>query len=305
MIDLANATNMNGLPGAEYYDVMSAHVADTFRVFVGRPAQIEAGRTYPVIYVLDGNLLFPSVFAMQNAMAITRELPEAFIVGIGYDTTDFPSISGKRNRDLSPTDGGEHRSLFPSDPRYPFGGAVSFLNFLITELKPAIEQNYPVDAADCTIVGSSFGGLFASWVLLTQPGTFQRYVLCSPALWWHGERVWEWVAQCRTAQNEFPAHVFVTAGGLETIEETKRLMQDLGTRGGGSKVLADRLVAFYERQGWPRMAEITPEFADRLQSCNLRSLNVLCQNLPDETHMSVWPAGISRGLRYVFDAWRS
>src|SRR5689334_21909632 len=88
MVDLANATDMNGLPGVEYYDVMSSHVVDTFRIFVGRPAQIEPGRSYPVIYVLDGNLLFQSVRAMQNGMALTRELPEAFVVGIGYDTTD-------------------------------------------------------------------------------------------------------------------------------------------------------------------------------------------------------------------------
>jgi predicted alpha/beta superfamily hydrolase len=303
MVNLANATNMNGLLGAEYYDVASVHVAGTFRVYVGCPPHTEAGKTYPVIYVLDGNLLFTSVHAMQNSMAITRELPEAFIVGIGYDTTDFPSISGKRNRDLSPTDGGEHRALFPSDPRYSFGGAAAFLKFLITELKPAIEQRYPVDAIDSTIVGSSFGGLFASWVLLTQPGAFQRFVLCSPALWWHGEKVWEWIVQCVAERNELPARVLVTAGGLETIEETKRLLGDLSKRGGHSKVLADRLVSFYEHQGWPRMAEITSEFAARLQSCNLRGLNVLCHNLPDETHMSVWPAGISRGLRYVFEAW--
>ena len=51
------------------------------------------------------------------------------------------------------------------------------------------------------------------------------------------------------------------------------------------------------------MAEITPEFASRLQSCNFRGLNVLCHNLPDETHMSAWPAEISRGLRYVFETW--
>jgi predicted alpha/beta superfamily hydrolase len=303
MVNLANATNMNGLLGAEYYDVASVHVAGTFRVYVGCPPHTEAGKTYPVIYVLDGNLLFASVHAMQNSMAITRELPEAFIVGIGYDTADFPSISGKRNRDLSPTDGGEHRALFPSDPRYPFGGAAAFLKFLITELKPAIEHRYPVDALDSTIVGSSFGGLFASWVLLTQPGAFQRFVLCSPALWWHGEKVWDWIVQCAAERNELPARVLVTAGGLETIEETKRLLGDLSKRGGPSKVLADRLVSFYEHQGWPRMAEITSEFAARLQSCNLRGLKVLCHNLPDETHMSVWPAGISRGLRYVFEAW--
>src|SRR5690348_11855142 len=56
MINLANATNMNGLPDVVYYDVMSSHVADAFRIFIGRPAQIEPGRSYPVIYVLDGNL---------------------------------------------------------------------------------------------------------------------------------------------------------------------------------------------------------------------------------------------------------
>jgi len=303
MINLANATKMNGLSGAEYYDVTSVHVADTFRVYVGCPPRTEAGKAYPVIYVLDGNLLFASVHAMQSGMAITRELPEAFIVGIGYDTTDFPSISGKRNRDLSPTDGGEHRALFPSDPRFSFGGAPAFLKFLIMELKPAIEHCYPVKSVDSTIVGSSFGGLFASWVLLTQPGAFQRFVLCSPALWWHGEKVWEWMAQCVAVRDELRARVFVTAGGLETIEETKHLLRDLSERGGHSKVLADRLVSFYEHQGWPRMAEITSEFASRLEVCNLRGLNVLCHNLPDETHMSVWPAGISRGLRDVFEAW--
>lgn len=303
MIELASAASMNGLPGSEYYDVRSAHVGDTLRVFVGHPSQMEAGKHYPVIYVLDGNLLFTSVHAMQKSMAITSELPHAFTVGIGYDASDFPSISAKRNRDLSPTDGGEHRALFPSDPRYPFGGAAAFLTFLIEELKPAIEQRYPVDPGDCTIVGSSFGGLFASWVLLTQPGIFQRYVLCSPALWWHGEQVWEWVARCEAARSDLPARVFVTAGGLETIEETRRLMHDLSGRGGGSQVLAERLIAFYEQQGWPRMAEITPEFVSRLQSCNFRGLNALCHNLPDETHMSAWPAAISRGLRYVFETW--
>lgn len=111
------------------------------------------------------------------------------------------------------------------------------------------------------------------------------------------------MTQRAAERNELPARVFVAAGGLETIEETKRLLQDLSKRGGHSKVLADRLVSFYEHQGWPRMAEITAEFAARLQSCNLRGVNVLSHNLPDETHMSVWPAGISRGLRFVFEAW--
>jgi predicted alpha/beta superfamily hydrolase len=120
----------------------------------------------------------------------------------------FQSFDGQyRARSADETSRWSHETVniapcSPSDPRYSFEGADAFLRFLLTELKPAIEQRYPVDATDSTIVGSSFGGLFASWVLLTQPGAFQRFVLCSPALWWNGEKVWEWITQFTAARTE-------------------------------------------------------------------------------------------------------
>jgi hypothetical protein len=41
-----------------------------------------------------------------------------------------------------------------------------------------------------------------------------------------------------------------------------------------------------------------------LRSRNYAGLKIHCHNMPDETHMSVPPAVISRGLRYVFGHWR-
>ena len=59
----------------------------------------------------------------------------------------------------------------------------------------------------------------------------------------------------------------------------------------------------FENEGWPKMAEITPVFVDKLKSRGYKSLKIHCHNMPDESHSSVVPGGLSRGLRYVFDYW--
>jgi hypothetical protein len=65
------------------------------------------------------------------------------------------------------------------------------------------------------------------------------------------------------------------------------------------------MIAWFEEHGWPRAAEIGAELADRLRSRSCAGLRIHCNNVPHETHMSEPPAVFSRGLRYVFDHWRS
>ena len=59
----------------------------------------------------------------------------------------------------------------------------------------------------------------------------------------------------------------------------------------------------YDKYGWPKMAEITPVFVDKLKLRGYKNLKIHCHNMPDESHSSVAPGAISRGLRYVFDHW--
>ena len=80
-----------------------------------------------------------------------------------------------------------------------------------------------MDPNDATIAGISLGGLFPSWVLLNQPETFQRYVIISPSIWWNQEEVWKWESHFAQNHNDINAKVFVTAGGLETSEELKKV----------------------------------------------------------------------------------
>ena len=313
-----NVTKMNGLNNAEYRDLTSEATGETYRIFVARPEILEPDRKYPVIYALDANGMFGMVMNSQRMMTLGGDVPPAFVVGVGYAEAGLASIFDKRHRDYTPTPGGESQRLShaisnrlfsqeagsdadkPVDPPEP-GGGPAFLKFIQKQLKPAVETAYPVDPDDAAIIGCSLGGLFAVWVLLTQPGTFRRYICCSPSIYWDSEDVWNWEAAWAKTNRDIPASVFVTAGGLETVAVFKKYMQQVTKTDTPLKEQIDQLVSVYDTYGWPRMSEIIPELVDKLNSHNYPNLKIAGQIFSDETHTSVMPAAISKGLRYVFN----
>ena len=221
---------INGILDAEYFDLKSKSVDETFRIFVAKPVPLVPDKKYPVIYVLDGNMFFgtamETVRNLSGAGLGVGEIPMAFTVAIGYkDATNLLSTFHKRWRDYTPNVGGVAEKMTklmggPSD--IAGGGAPDFLKFLNEELKPLIQSKYNVDPNDATIAGVSLGGLFPSWTLLNQPDSFQRYIIMSPSIWWNGEEVWKWESHFAQNHNDINAKVFVTAGGLETAERMKK-----------------------------------------------------------------------------------
>jgi predicted alpha/beta superfamily hydrolase len=72
-----SATEMNGLLETEYFDVKSAAVGDTFRIFVAKPPFADKEKHYPAIYASDGNGAFPMVTSIQRTLAWGGEAPAA------------------------------------------------------------------------------------------------------------------------------------------------------------------------------------------------------------------------------------
>jgi ferri-bacillibactin esterase len=298
-----DAIAMNGLLDAEYFDFQSTHVRDTFRIFVAKPPFADKSKRYPAIYAADGNGAFPLVMSTQRTLAWGGEAPAAYVIGLGYPTEGgYLQAVAKRNRDYPPTDGGDYaRAMLGSS--FAVGGHA-FLRFLIQELKPELESRYAIDAEDSTFFGSSLGGLFGAWTLLTSPSTFQRYILASPAITWNGEEVWRWEQACADAHADMQATIFLSAGALETADVARRYALETAENNPMLRSRIKVMISWFEEHGWPRTAEIGPEFADKMRSRNYAGLKIHCHNMPDETHMSVPPAVISRGLRYVFDHWQ-
>lgn len=298
------AIAINGLLEAEYFDLESNVVGDAFRIFVAKPPFVPRDRVCPTIYAADGNAAFPLVTSIQRALAWGSEAPAAYVFGIGYPTErGYLEAAAKRNRDYAPTEGGEYaRAILGVNAA---AGAAAFLRFIREELKPALQERYAIDPSDATFFGSSLGGLFGAWTLLTEPTTFRRYVLASPAISWNDEEVWRWEEAYAARNTDLCATVFLSAGSLEAPKPARENALQIAANNPLLRPRIEAMIAWMDAHGWPRTSELATEFAAKLRSRRYASLDVRAQVLPEETHLSVPPAIVSRGLRYVFGHWRA
>ena len=165
----------NHLPAlqGDYFKFKSIYASREFHIDVRLPLGYRAkdAAQYPVIYVLDGDSLFPLLAPTHLFLHYDENLPEAIIVGISYGSFD-PSIN-KRNADFSApaTDAvsGEDR-------------APQFLNFLKKELIPKIEHEYRANAAKRVLLGQSRAGYFVLWTALEDPDLFWGRIASNPAM---------------------------------------------------------------------------------------------------------------------------
>lgn len=147
----------------DYIHFASKEVGRSFHVYVSLPdsyAQSSSVR-YPVVYVLDGDSLFPVLSTHHRFLVIDEGIPEAIIVGIAYGSFD-PAIN-KRGYDFSA----------PAPDATPErGGAPAFQSFLKTELIPEIERRHRADPARRILIGQSRGGDMVLYSAFTDPDLF-------------------------------------------------------------------------------------------------------------------------------------
>lgn len=142
----------------------------------GEPTRVP--RTYPVLYLLDGDMHFPSVTGIIQMLATgiggAYVIPEMIVIGIPV---------ADRRRDLTPTRITKDPYGGPLPPGWEVtGGNPSFLQFLKAELIPHVDSAYRT-APYRVFVGHSLGGLSVLNALYTIPGTFNAYVAIDPTLW--------------------------------------------------------------------------------------------------------------------------
>jgi predicted alpha/beta superfamily hydrolase len=136
----------------------------------------ETAKRYPVLYMHDGQNLFDDatsyvgewgVDETLNALAQSHGL-ELIVVGVDHG-------GEKRMPELNPFDSAEFGN----------GEGDAYLDFLVGELKPLIDQNYRTlpERANTAIMGSSMGGLISHYALARHPQIFSRAGIFSPAYW--------------------------------------------------------------------------------------------------------------------------
>lgn len=260
------------LPHTEVRQFYSTQVGAPYVLYISVPRQYHTStQAYPVVFTLDADYAFALAHNIIEHFVDRGNLPEMIVVGIAYEgaSQNIPNYRRWRTRDYTPTftlDGG----YGPEFQKYS-GGGEKFRAFLETELLPFMQKYYRLKPNDRTLVGHSYGGLFGTYVLLTQPELFQRYILVSPSLWYDNKMIFT-VAKAYANKNKtLPARVFFAIGEHENQP------------GLGRTMVVD-----------------LQELVRRLREQQYSHLELTHQVFPDETHNSVFPAALTRGLRVVF-----
>jgi predicted alpha/beta superfamily hydrolase len=127
----------------------------------------------PVIYMHDAQNLFDKQTSYAGEWAVDETLDslkaQVIIVGIEHG-------NDKRIDELTPY----------KNEKYGGGKADSYLDFIVSTLKPYIDKHYrtKTDVKNTAIFGSSLGGLVSFYAILKYPKVFGKAGVFSPSFWY-------------------------------------------------------------------------------------------------------------------------
>ena len=156
----------------EAFRLESTTLGRGFDIYVRLPPEYDPeGPAYPVVYLLDGDSLFPILAANHLFLTYDEGLPEAVVVGMAYGGFD-PSVN-RRGLDFQSPDEG-----LPVEQ----AGAEAFHTFLTDELIPLIEGRFNVDPDRRVLFGQSRGGNMVLYSAVAHPDVFWGRIASNPSL---------------------------------------------------------------------------------------------------------------------------
>ncbi len=139
---------------------------------------------YRVVYLQDGQNCFDPATSYAGHWSLLETLaahPAEPMILVGV-----PNLGPGRLREYSP---------FDDVIRGPGEGAA-YLRYLVRTVKPLVDANFRTrpERNATAIAGSSMGGLLALHALIAEARTFSVAWVLSPALWYAGEAIYDWIA---------------------------------------------------------------------------------------------------------------
>lgn len=150
----------------------------TKRIWIYLPADYYTGtKSYSVIYMHDGQNLFDNLYSFIGEWGIDETMQNFY--NNGKETSIVVGIETNRNRieELTPF----------ANAAYGGGKADLYVDFLINNLKPYIDQNFRTKPQReyTGIAGSSLGGLFSFYIGLKYQSIFSKIGVFSPSFWFN------------------------------------------------------------------------------------------------------------------------
>ena len=112
----------------------------------------------------------------------------------------------------------------------PFTGTGErYVSYLVDHVRPLVAASFRIaeDRERTGVIGSSAGGTISLYAIAARPDVFGLAGVLSPAFWWLGERMFEWLAD-----RDVEGRIYMDIGGRERGVDTMHRMAGLlrGTR---------------------------------------------------------------------------
>ncbi|GAB4398727.1 MAG: alpha/beta hydrolase-fold protein [Microscillaceae bacterium] len=203
------------LPGQDHYR--------TLRLYLP-PDYASSGKSYPVMYMYDGQNLFDRATAYAGEWGVDEILDlhenlQQIVVGIDND--------GVNRLD-------EYTAW--AHPRYGGGGGRKHTEFIVQVVKPYVDKAYRTQKKrqSTGIMGSSLGGLSAFYAALQYPKVFGKAGIFSPSFWFSDSV--QVFAREKAVQNAPRPRLYFLVGG----QESETMVSD-----------TEAIVAILEKKGYP------------------------------------------------------
>jgi predicted alpha/beta superfamily hydrolase len=294
-VKIVSRTSTEFVSNTEVWHVYSEQVRDVLRVCISGPESPPRQGSVGAVYAVDAPWLAGSLVNTVRGCHLSGELPPLYSVSVGYPLDSQPVHLIQRTRDLTPTPDPDFDPVIPlmlgSTDVVSSGAAPAFLAFLLEELRPALEKEYPLDPAESTLAGASLGGLFTLQTLLSHGESFRRYLSISPSIWWDDGFILK-LAETQVTSSDAPrAAVYMCAGELESPEHLKCFFNTLPAN---------------VRAAIPRSMASADMHADMRAMARILSawrgghFRVCSHIYAQESHGSLGGAALSRGLRALY-----
>lgn len=187
------------------------------------PPSYDAGDArYPVLYMHDGQNLFDPQTSFAGEWEVDQTLEAASVRGMEAIVVALPNMGAARNDEYSPFRDGKNGG----------GRGDLYLDFIVDTVKPLVDASFrtKADAANTGIAGSSLGGLISLYAFFRHRAVFGFAGVMSPALWFAGRAVLEWVE----TQPYVGGRIYIDVGmreGKGTVEDVLRLRDVLEAKG--------------------------------------------------------------------------
>ena len=167
------------------------------------PSYPTANRTYPTLYMHDGQNLFDHETSFAGEWRVDEALEELAQEGIEAIVVGVPNTGADRLYEYSPF----------HDPKFGGGRAAQYLRFIIETVKPLVDDAFRTTGErDATMtIGSSMGGLISLYAFFERPDVFGAVGAVSPSVGFARGALIDYLEQARFVGGR----IYMDVGTLE------------------------------------------------------------------------------------------